>query len=80
VDDRVDIRQSRPHGVVVPDVAVYELDVVGEVRRPCRVRMHLEVEAVEGADPVTLGEQTIGEMGADEAGAAGDQDVHAAGG
>ena len=38
--------------------------------------MHLWVEVVEHAHLVALGQQPVGEVGADEAGAAGDQDAH----
>src|SRR5438093_451418 len=42
--------------------------------------MDLRVEVVERADLVPLGEQPVGEVRADEAGAAGDENAHGRGG
>jgi hypothetical protein len=76
VDDGVDAVERVANRVVVANVAVDELDVLGEVGRSRGVRMHLRIEAVERAHAMAFGKEAIGEMGADEAGAACDQDVH----
>src|SRR5262249_11839568 len=47
-----------------------------EVGRPRRVPVHLRVEVVERTHLVSLGKQAVGEVRADEAGPARDQDTH----
>ncbi len=79
MDDRVDAVEGTPDGIVVADVAGHQLDLGVEVVGPLPLRMHLGVEVVERADGVALGQQPICEMGADEPGAARDQDVHSSG-
>ena len=62
--------------VVIANVADLQVDRGVEVVRPLAGRVHLRVEVVQRAHLVTLGEEAISEMGADEAGAAGDEDAH----
>ena len=73
VDDRVAARGCARHVGRLSDVAVVELDVVRQVRAVPGVR-----ELVEHDDLVAAAQQALDEMRADEAGAAGDEDLHAA--
>ena len=79
MDDGVDAVEGFAHGVAVADVAGNELDLGVEVVGPLPLRMHLRVEVVERAQGVSLGQQPIGQMGADEPCPACDQDVHPSG-
>ncbi len=74
--DGVDALQRTPDGLVVADVADLELDGRVEVVRSLPVRVDLRIEVVEGPNLVPLREQPVGQMRADEAGTAGDQDLH----
>jgi hypothetical protein len=78
VDDRVDAVEGIPHRITVAHVAGLELHLRVEVVRRLAVRVHLRVEVVERAHLVAVGEEPVGEVRADEAGAAGDQDIHGA--
>jgi hypothetical protein len=73
VDDRV----APPGGALdvgrLGDVAVDELEVLRQVRAVAGVR-----QLVEDDDLLARREQTLDEVRADEAGAAGDEDPHAA--
>ena len=59
----------------VADVADLKLDVRGEILRPAAVAVHLRLERVERPHTVPAREQLVGEMRADEARAARDQDL-----
>ena len=74
VVDGVDALERAPDGLVVADVADLELDRRVEVVRPLPVRVDLRIEVVERPNLVPLREQPVGQVRADEAGAAGDQD------
>ena len=76
VVDGVDALERAPDGLVVADVADLELDGRVEVLRSLPVRVDLRIEVVEGPNLVPLREQPVGQMRADEAGTAGDQDLH----
>ena len=65
-----------PVGPCAANVADLELDVAGEVLGTLAVRVDLLVEIVESAHVVALGKQPVGEVRADEPGAAGDQNAH----
>jgi hypothetical protein len=78
VDDRVDraaLGQRPAHRQRVAHVAAHQLDLGSEVgRAPLRLAVDLGQQAVEDPDPVPPLQQEVGEVRADEAGAAGDQD------
>ena len=67
MEDRVDAVDGACHEVGVGDVALQELDAVGNVLRAARV-MDLGDEAVDDAHGVTSLEQRLGEMRPDEPG------------
>jgi hypothetical protein len=69
-----------PEGVVdrlaVPHVADQQLHAVAQITgRRLALAMDLGREIVEGANPMACREEGVGEVGADEPGAAGDQDL-----
>jgi hypothetical protein len=72
----VDALERAPDGFVVTDVSNLELDGRVEVVRPLPVPVDLPVEVVERPHVVSLREQPVRQVRADEAGAAGDQDLH----
>ena len=76
MDDRIHIVQRAANGVAVAHVTGLQLDLRIEVRRASALRMHLRVEVVEDAHVPAVGEKPVGEMRADEPGAAGDQNLH----
>ena len=76
MEDRVDAAQRSANRRWITDVADDELDLAVEVvGTAAGVAVHLGREVVEHPDPVAVGEELVCEMGADEAGAAGNQDV-----
>jgi hypothetical protein len=80
VDDCVDPLDGPCDRVGVADVADEELDLRAEVFGPLGARVDLRREVVERADAVAVREQFVGEVRADEAGAAGDEDCPGDGG
>jgi hypothetical protein len=72
----LDAVERATDGSVVADVADVELDGRSEVVRTISVRVHLAIEVVERPHLVPLGEEPVGEVRADEAGAARDEDSH----
>ena len=74
VDDRVGAVERAAHGLGVADVADHELHLRAQVVRPRPALVHLLGEVVERPHAVPAGEQRVGEVRADEARAAGDQD------
>jgi hypothetical protein len=76
VDDRVGTVERAADRVPVANVADVELDVRSEVVGALAVDMHLAVEVVQGADVVPVGEQSVGEVRADEPRPSGDQNAH----
>ena len=71
VEDAIDAFDRCGDGRGVEDVALEELDAVAEavqVREPARA------EVVEDADAIAAGHQCLGDVGADEAGAAGNEE------
>ena len=74
MEDRVDSAQRLVDRGAIADVADDELDVLGEVLGPSpSIAVHLRLERVEHADAVAAREQLVGEVRADEPGAARDQ-------
>src|SRR5262249_43591353 len=73
MEDDVDAARGRLHGVEVADVALDRGEGGGEAPAELEVGATARREIVEDADPMTLAEETTGDVGADEAGAAGDQ-------
>jgi hypothetical protein len=76
MDDCVDAVERSTNRVTVTHVSDLELDVEVEVVRPLPIRVDLAVERVERPHVVTVREQPVGEVRADETGAAGDQNAH----
>jgi hypothetical protein len=76
VHDRVNALERPAHRVAVTDVTGLKLDVAGEVTGTLSVRVDLPVEVVESTHLVALSKQPVGEVRADEPGAAGDQNAH----
>ena len=74
MNDRVDAVECAPKRVGVANVTLDELDVAGEIRRASFVAVNLRDQCVERAYAVTAREQLVGEMRADEARAARDED------
>ena len=74
MDDGIDAVERPPHRLRVAHVADLQLDVGREVLRPPGAAVHLRGEVVERAHAVPAREQLVGEMRADEARAAGDED------
>jgi hypothetical protein len=73
VKDRVDAVERAAEDFGVAYVADDELDLVVQVLGPLRVAVYLLHEAVEGAYRVAGGEELVGQVRADEPGAAGDE-------
>src|SRR5262249_2809626 len=78
VNDRVDAIEGTPHGVAVAHVAGLQLDSLVEIVRPLARRVNLRIEVVQRAHVVAVGKEPVCEVRADEAGAAGDQNLHGA--
>ena len=74
MDVGVDPVKCPPHGVGIANVSDLELDVRREVLGPGDAFMNLRRQVVERADAVSVREQLVGEVRADEARAAGDED------
>ncbi len=74
MDERVASGEAAGDHLTVADVPDDELRLPREVRRHALV--HLRVEQVEDPHLVPVGEQALDEVGADEAGAAGDENAH----
>ena len=74
MDDGVDSVECAPHGVGVANVSDLKLDVRREVLGPNDPFVNLRRQVVERADAVSVREQLVGEVRADEARAAGDED------
>jgi hypothetical protein len=75
VEDGVDVVEGGFEGLAVADVADEEFDVFVEVVGAGGVlAVDLRRQIVQSADVVAVGEEFIGEVGADEACAAGDED------
>ena len=72
--DRVDAFDGAAECVGVADVADDELDLGGEVFGPLAAAVYLRREVVERAHAVPVREQLVGEVRADEAGPARDED------
>ena len=75
VDHRVDALERAADDLGVADVARNELDLGVEVVGPLRVAVHLLDQHVESAHGIPRSQQLVGEVGADEARTAGDQDA-----
>jgi len=73
MDDGVDAVEPAPDRILVANVAGEELDAAREIRR--RPVVDLRMQRVERANAVAARKQLVGEMRADEAGAAGYEDV-----
>jgi hypothetical protein len=73
MDDRVDPGERLPHRVGIAHVADPKLDVGSEISGPRAAAVHLRREIVERAYAVAAREQLVGEVRADEARAAGDE-------
>jgi len=76
VHDGVDTVERTPDSFMVADVSDLQLDLAVEVIGPAADGMNLGIEVVEGSDLVPLGQKPVGEVRADEAGAAGDENAH----
>ena len=76
VHDGVDTVECAPDRFMVADISDLQLDLAVEVIGPLAGRMNLGVEVVERSNLVALGQKPVGEMRADEAGAAGDENAH----
>ena len=74
MDDGVDAVERAPDRVGVADVSDLELDVGREVVRASRALVHLRRQVVECAHAISAREQLVGEVRADEARAARDED------
>ena len=74
MDDRVGAVERTAHGLGVADVADGELHLAAQVVRPRGTLVHLLGEVVERPHAIAAREQGVGEVRADEARAAGDQD------
>ena len=74
MDDRIDAGESPADRVGVANVADLELHVRGEVAGPAAGAVNLRREIVERAHAVAAREQLVGEVRADEARPAGDED------
>src|SRR5215211_4555903 len=75
VEDAIDPDEGAVHRLPVAQVAHDQLGVGPQVARPS-ARVSELVEVVEHAHALSTLEQRIHEMGADEAGASGDEDAH----
>ena len=73
--DRVDAVERAANRIGVAHVADDELDVGGEILGPRHVAVHLRDQRVERAHAIAAREQRVGEMRADEARAARDENV-----
>jgi hypothetical protein len=74
MDDGVDAVERPADSAGVAHVTHDELDIRIEVRGPRGRAVHLLDEAVERTDAMPLRKELVGEVRADEAGAARDQD------
>ena len=74
--DRLDAVERPTDRVAVAHVTGVQLDVGVQIGGTLAVAVHLTVEVVERAHLVAVGEQPVGEMRSDEAGAAGNQNLH----
>ena len=74
VDDGIDALERAADDILAAHVAGEQLDVGAQVLRAVAL-VHLVDQHVERAHRVAGGEQLVREVGADEAGAAGDQDA-----
>ncbi len=74
VDDAVHAAQRARQRRLVAHVAAQQLDLRVEIPGPRPRAVDLRDQAVEGAHPVAARQERAGEVSADEAGAAGDQD------
>ena len=72
--ERIDVGEAAVDDGAVANVADDELGIGRQVLRHAVV--NLRVERVEDPHLVPGGEQAVDEMGADEAGTAGDEDAH----
>ena len=75
--DRIDAVEGTPHRLVVADVSDLQLDLRVQIAGPLAPGVHLGLEAVERTHLVPLGEEAIGEVGADEPGSTRDENTHA---
>ncbi len=75
MEDPIDALERRGDVVVAAEVADHQLRRGVEVLRRPAGRMGERVEVVEDPHLLPAGEQRVDEMGADEAGAAGDEDA-----
>ncbi len=73
--DGVDALQRAPHRVGVADVADQQLGVALEVGGAGLIGVDLAVQSVEHTDGGPGLQELAGEMGADEPGTAGDEDM-----
>jgi hypothetical protein len=73
MDDGVDAVERPPKRLAVSDVADLELDVGREIVGARRVRVDLRRQIVERANAMAAREQLVGEVGADEARTARDE-------
>lgn len=75
--DGVDAGERAAKARRVSHVAADQLHVLVEVPGPALLpAMDLRRQVVVRAHPMTVTQQVVGEMGTDEAGAAGDQNAH----
>ena len=70
MEDDVDALHERSYGCFIRDVAL------NQVRAPRHVLRVACGQVVEHADAVTVVDELLSEVGADEAGTTGDQDLH----
>jgi hypothetical protein len=75
VDHRIDPLQNLFDDVRVADVAHDQFGVGVQIGGPRPVRMDLGIKVVEDPDPLAVLEQRVADMGADEPGAAGDENT-----
>jgi hypothetical protein len=80
VHDGIHAVERLPHCFVIADIPDLKLDIAVEIVGPLADRMNLAVEVVERPNLVPLGEKPVGEVLADETGAAGDENAHDRGG
>ncbi len=79
VEHDLDAVERLRHGLPVADVAHEQLGLRVEVRGTLRARaVHLRIQVVEHAHAMARRDEGVHEVRADEAGAAGHQDPHAA--
>ena len=73
MEDDVHAARGGLHGAEIADVTLDDVEMSGEVSAELEVGATSRREIVEDADPMTVAEETAGDVGADEPGAAGDQ-------